>query len=401
MAPASEVGEAPRAASAAGSPSPAAELTPPSNVRVNNPAADHREDQTTQSETTVAVSGTHIAVGYNDSQQTRLRFTAGTNLNGYGYSTDGGKTFTDGGVIPNAPGAINLGDPWLGSGRSGAMYYASLVGDDIGNVEISVARSADGGQSWRAPVLLGRHPADFYFADKEALTVGRDPAHADRDIAYAAWDDFDANETGASSGLPVAHSSDGGKTWKTVYADQITLEPAGCSFAQYIGAQPLVVPADGTLYVAAEKIEAVDPDCVGAPITFSQVIFKSSDGGDTFGPGRKISSVSPAGDETGALIVGPGQVIRTIEFPTLAILGKTLYAAWNDGGSGHSHIVLAKSSDRAARGRGPRSPRVAAMTCSRPSAPTSRGCTCSSTGSGQAAGWSPTSPVPHPARPMP
>src|SRR5262249_38668525 len=53
------------------------------NVRVNNPARDtHQVDQTTQSETTIAVAGPHVAVGYNDSQQTGLGLTAGSNLTG-------------------------------------------------------------------------------------------------------------------------------------------------------------------------------------------------------------------------------------------------------------------------------------------------------------------------------
>ena len=43
------------------------------NVRVNDPAADrHQQDQTTQSETTIAVVGRNVAVGYNDSQQSLL-----------------------------------------------------------------------------------------------------------------------------------------------------------------------------------------------------------------------------------------------------------------------------------------------------------------------------------------
>jgi hypothetical protein len=43
------------------------------NVRVNAPSQDsHQPDQTTQSEPSVAVAGSHVAVGYNDSQQTGL-----------------------------------------------------------------------------------------------------------------------------------------------------------------------------------------------------------------------------------------------------------------------------------------------------------------------------------------
>ena len=98
------------------------------NVRVNNPANDtHQTDQTTQSETSVAVSGQNGAVGYNTSQHALLFLTAGGDLTGYGYSTDGGQTFTDGGVIPNSPGNVNLGDPWLATDAGGMMYYSTLT----------------------------------------------------------------------------------------------------------------------------------------------------------------------------------------------------------------------------------------------------------------------------------
>jgi hypothetical protein len=39
------------------------------NVRINDPAADsHQVDQTTQSETAIAVAGSNVVVGWNDSQ---------------------------------------------------------------------------------------------------------------------------------------------------------------------------------------------------------------------------------------------------------------------------------------------------------------------------------------------
>jgi len=190
----------------------------------------------------------------------------------------------------------------------------------------------------------------FYAADKDAITVGRDPRNAAHDVVYAAWDDFSCNTTGdCTTGLPVSRSADGGHTWKTTYADRILSGTTGCSFAQYIGAQPIVDPANGTLYVAAERISLDDPGCTGVPpVTFSQVIFKSIDGGTSFSPAVKIADVSPAGGQGGAIRVGPGQLIRTIEFPTVALRGGSLYVAWNDGASGHSHVKLARSSDGAA-----------------------------------------------------
>ena len=66
----------------------------PPNVRVNDPSGDtHQTDQTTQSETTIAVAGSHVAVGFNDSQQGLLFLTPGADLSGYSYSNDGGATW--------------------------------------------------------------------------------------------------------------------------------------------------------------------------------------------------------------------------------------------------------------------------------------------------------------------
>ena len=95
-------------------------LAAPANVRVNDPSLDtHEPDQTTQSETSIAVAGSHVAVGYNDSQQTGLALTAGSNLTGYSYSENGGASFTDGGALPNTPEFVNFGDPWMTSTRTG------------------------------------------------------------------------------------------------------------------------------------------------------------------------------------------------------------------------------------------------------------------------------------------
>jgi hypothetical protein len=319
------------------------------NVRVNNPALDtHQVDQTTQSETTIAVAGSRVAVGYNDSQQTGLFLTAGSNLTGYSYSTNGGKSFTDGGDIPNTREFVNFGDPWMGSDRSGAMYYSTLAFDMFnGNLDVAVAKSTNGGKTWSTPVPVFRPPVTtFYSGDKDALAVGPDPAVTNRDNIYVAYDDisFDINTNQAFTGLPVARSINGGKTWQLHYADKFILPTTGCSFQQYIGATPIVDRATGTLYVTAEKIRVNDPNCNGAAPTFSEWIFKSTDGGQTFGPGVKISNVTPA-TPNGLLSLGPGRYMRTIEFPTIAIRGGTIYVAWNDGTQGRSHIRLARSAN--------------------------------------------------------
>ena len=332
----------------AGRPGAALGRSPLTNVRVNDPAEDsHQVDQTTQSEPMVTVSGSNVAVGFNDSQTALLALTAGGDLTGYAYSTDGGASFHDGGALPNAPGFVNLGDPWLAHDRAGRMYFGNLALDGTsGNLDVGVAKSSDGGRTWSAPTpTLKPGSSVFYQADKDAIAAGRDPGDASRDDVYAAWDDFSADATGHFTlGLPVAHSTDGGATWTVAYADQTRVSDDSCTFKQYIGAQPFVDAATGTLYVVAERIGAEDPTCAGVPGTLSQWIFRSTDGGRTFSKGVQIAAVTPA-FPSGALELGPGKLMRDAEFPAIAELGGTLYVAWNDGATGHSHIRLASSSD--------------------------------------------------------
>ena len=319
----------------------AAGLAPPDNVRVNDPAADHfQTDQTTQSETTIAVAGKHVAVGYNDSQQTLLALTAASDLTGYSYSDDGGKTFTDGGDLPNTLGQNNFGDPWMTSMPDGTMYYSTLSADFFQGLLVGVARSTDGGHTWSRPVNATKNlgPNGFQFDDKPAITAGMTPSN--QQVLYDTWDDFACDAHTCWTGLPVSRSLDGGQTWHVTWASKESAFGTGCSFGQFIGAQPLINPANGTLFVAAERIAVNDPHCVGNPVTFSQVLFTSHDGGLTF-TRSTIANVTPAFD-FGAMKLGPGMYMRTIEFPSLAIRSGTLAVTWNDGRlTGHSHILLA------------------------------------------------------------
>ena len=315
--------------------------TPLVNVQVNNPANDtHQTDQTTQSETAVAVSGSNVVVGYNTSSHTLLFLTAGSNLTGFGFSTDGGQTFTDGGVLPNAPGDINFGDPWLATDSSGTMYFSTLTLDGTtGNLLVGVAHSTDGGKTWTPANTIPPPPGQpFYFADKDALTTGPGAGHL-----FDVWDDFtfDPITFIPSSGLPVAHSTDGGATWTINYASKVPLfTPGTCNFSQYIGAQPLV--SDGVVYDAAELISVNDPHCTGAPVTFSEAIFTSTDGGATWTAGAVIPITSSTPGASGVFRLSRGQLMRNLEFPTFAAFKGNAFMAWNDGGdgSGHSHIQL-------------------------------------------------------------
>src|SRR2546430_10634460 len=75
------------------------------NVRVNDPGKDSNQvDQTTQSETSIAVSGSNVAGGYQHSPRTLPGLTAPSNLSGGSPTPAGGPSSTHGGTIPQAPG---------------------------------------------------------------------------------------------------------------------------------------------------------------------------------------------------------------------------------------------------------------------------------------------------------
>ncbi|HKA50723.1 MAG TPA: sialidase family protein, partial [Candidatus Dormibacteraeota bacterium] len=299
------------------------------NVRVSNPAEDTQQiDQTTQSETSIAVVGSDIAVGFNDSQNTLPFFTQATNLSGFAFSHDGGKSFTDGGVIPNKAGCVNFGDPWLTSDRTSAMYYSTLAlcltPGRFSTLEVGVAKSTDGGRTFSAPVIATKSAGTlFYSADKDAITAGRDP-RVQRDNLYDAFDDFAGvinPQTGFQflHGLGVSRSIDGGATWQVSYANRVP--SSRCSFTQYIGAMPLVDPSNGTLYVAALKFFQgfAAPGCPPpTPLTRSEVVFVSRDGGATFGPERTIATVNKTIAGPGFfsfLNLGDAKLMRLLELP--------------------------------------------------------------------------------------
>lgn len=339
------------------------------NVRVNDPRQDsHQTDQTTQSETSVAVSGSHVVVGFNDSQQALLFPTAGASLSGVAFSSNGGRSFTDAGALPNQAGCFDVGDPWLTADRGGAIYYSTLVSCASGGF-VGVAKSTDGGRKFSPPVvIIPQSAGSFFFADKPALTAGRDPQASGRDVLYDAWDDFSFGGIGGSTlaGLAVARSTDAGAHWTVTYASRAPLtqpcpnNPGFFSFTQFIGAQPIVDPATGTLRVAAEKLSQGCPGSSASvagggggggggggtppPIRPSEVIFTSTDGGQHFGPEAKIADATFS-FPSGALELAPGRLMRNAEFPTLAMLGSDLVATWNDGRSGRSHVLLSRSSD--------------------------------------------------------
>jgi len=147
---------------------------------------------------------------------------------GYGYTTDGGRSWT-------APGPIQPGvfrsDPVLGFDADGVFYYNSLK--VIGNVFTNqVFKSLDGGATW--PTF-----AQAYGGDKQWMTIDRTGSQGHGHV-YCYW----SIAAGCCADTTFSRSVDGAATF-----EYPLLMPNTPIWGQ------LDVGSDGTLYIVG-----VDPD---------------------------------------------------------------------------------------------------------------------------------------------
>lgn len=181
-----------------------------------------------QAELTIALdaTGQFVVVGFND---TRGFATNPISVSGYLYSTDGGKTFTDGGQLPVTTGTSTIGssptlfpqvfgDPDVKYLGGCTFVYSSILikkFTDTGVAQtMGVHRSTDCGQTWTGPyeiaaatnpngqVTPGGSAVDA--ADKEFIDVDPDTGRL-----IVTWSNFTATAIEMRSAI----SDDGGLTW--------------------------------------------------------------------------------------------------------------------------------------------------------------------------------------------
>lgn len=320
------------AGSSSGSPSPASPAGPrpnvSPNVRVNAPQVIPPAGRIGRSETTVAVSGNgkFIVVGWNDAEGfLRAPFgpsPATPGLSGYGFSTDGGDTFTDGdtpfipGVVdpanPACGGLVTRGDPWLDVGGKGndTFYYANLAVHQIGTgacdfggipAGVSVHRGKFKGNNfgWNDVRLLQSPNFPFDFYDKEALAADK---NGSRPFVYVSLTNFigipispDCAIAGGFGQIEVWTSLDRGNTYSgpvIVQPDQTNLADPTCLTGRlHQGSAPAVGP-DGELYVAWQA----GPNFVGGvgvlPLDVDIMVARSDNLGASFNAPVKIADIN-------------------------------------------------------------------------------------------------------------
>jgi hypothetical protein len=296
------------------------------NVQVSqdqDPAAVFRSGA---SELTIAVAGNgrRAVVGWNDGEGFGFApfdpSQPPLGLSGFGFTTDGGETWTDGGAPPLGstiafgPGTegqsatgnyVTRGDPWLDAERRAnpTFFYTNLAvweDDAVGPpAGVSLHRgSFDGGVfSWEDSVLIQspNYPNDFL--DKEALAVQR---RGGRTAVYISVTNFeevcDIPFFGFGT-IEVYGSLDGGDTWsRTVVQpdESFITDPSDpdCGLDGVVnqGSMPAVGPG-GEVYVTWER-GWFAPLAGGSALPRATIAFASStDDGATFTAPVEVASV--------------------------------------------------------------------------------------------------------------
>ena len=211
-----------------------------------------------QSETTIAANGNHLVAGWNNSKG----FCTGGAVQGYGYSTDGGATWTSFSELPALPtGGRYRGDPVNADNRTtGDFYLLGLYEGGAPGSGIALTRGHFAGASFVIDLNTQVAVGGANFLDKPWMAV--DPVSGNLYVTYSNF------IGGTTSQIELIRSLDNGATWS---APLVLSSPAGFGLVQ--SSRPAVGPA-GELYVVWDES--------GVPLNHLR-IRRSNDFGVSFG----------------------------------------------------------------------------------------------------------------------
>jgi len=307
-------------------------LLPSVNALINNNNGSIGTAQFTQSETSVVSFASTIVAGFNDSGSE----AAGNHFTGWSRSTDGGATWTDGGVLPASANG-DAGDPVLARDNTSGVIYFATLGFTTDNV-IQVFRSTDNGATWLVPVngVPGGNSED-----KEWITVDNFPGTGQGNV-YLVSRRF----SGSPQGVNFYRSTDGGATFGPIGGTPIASGVPNNVQGAFVTVRPdhsvLVFWYDSTAFSGLKARKSTDQGVTfGAPVTVVTFVAAGGTNGDLGLTGMRNASPTPL----------PAAAFRTSRFPHVAVnpVSGNLYVAYNDkitsGSTDKSDIFFVQSTD--------------------------------------------------------
>ncbi|MEL6863120.1 MAG: sialidase family protein [Bacteroidota bacterium] len=259
---------------------------------------------------------------------------AGSVLNFYHYSFDGGKTWTTEQL--QSPLGV-YGDPCVAADADGNVYYLHL-GDPEGTgweskrmlESIVIQRSADGGKTWNEGSAIGTNPPKQQ--DKEWIAIN--PANQHLYVSWTQFDRYGDRDPNCKTHILFSQSTDLGENWtKPIILSQF---PGNCIDDDNTveGAVPAVGP-NGEIYVAWGYEEKLFFD-------------KSTDGGINWLQEDLIVAQQPGGWDMDIPGLGRsnGMPVTAVDLSDGPHRG-TIYVNWADlrNGPDNCDIFLAYSTD--------------------------------------------------------
>jgi hypothetical protein len=302
----------------AGVPAPMSSVASPTGVAagvapdviVNSRAQDVGHVDVGQAEVMAAALGANVLMAWNDGLG--FETTPNSDTQGYGYSVDGGASFTDGGAPPKLTGWTWTSDPLVTvNEKTGDFWYCALVNPSSTQNGIAVmkARFNAGAVTWSTPMLVRAGLNTAVAFDKPWIAA--DSLSGRLYLSYTVF-----STTGDT--IVFQRSNVGGTAWDNPVKLSSNAESG---FVQ--GSRPVVGP-DGELYVAWYSIGAVDVDYMK--------VRKSTDQGASFAASVDVASVF---SNYGAGAPGFNRA-SGVTYPSVAVDRSSgphrgrLYMAWNE-----------------------------------------------------------------------
>ncbi|HTV66513.1 MAG TPA: sialidase family protein [Bryocella sp.] len=308
------------------------ELPQPPNVQVSNRTCTG-PDACTHSESMVwantQVGSQTVVVNYNDDTNGN-----GTNYSGTSYSLDGGNTFTEILPAPFASGhGTNYGDPLVVYNSKLNLFFAGDLVTACGGFGVGVWSSPDG-MTWTAAGC----PADNDDSDRPSIWVDNNPFSLHYGRMYVSFNNFAIGQ----GALEVSYS-DNGQTWSTP-----VVVNNGNTFirdVQLTGAPPGPPPPNAG-YISAVFLAGMNEGGGGLAMR-QNLMYRSTDGGNTWTTITVGSPFSPPGDGTCGYFAKMNTIIRHMGWgqPGVGPNGVVHYAYAAKGTLSTGDILYTRSTD--------------------------------------------------------